>query len=84
MLAADGEELITVRWDDGTERTFAAADGTERRTDGARPAPLSPWNVGLPDNLGAPVRDRAALDRGRTAVAVEDGVVVLETAPNER
>ncbi|MET8634405.1 hypothetical protein [Streptomyces sp. NPDC004680] len=84
MLAADGEELITVRWDDGTERTFAAADGAERRTDGARPAPLPPWDVGLPDNLGAPVRDRAALNRGRTAVAVEDGVVVLETAPNER
>ncbi|SCD33947.1 WD40 repeat [Streptomyces sp. PpalLS-921] len=84
MLAADGEELITVRWDDGTERTYAAADGTERRTGGARPAPLPPWDIDLPDNLGGPVRDRAALDRGRTAVAVADGVAVLETAPNER
>lgn len=84
MLAVDGEELITVRWDDGTERTFASADGAERRTDGARPAPLPPWDVGLPKELGAPVRDWAALDGGRTAVAVADGVVVLETAPNER
>ncbi|WP_329097279.1 hypothetical protein [Streptomyces sp. NBC_01439] len=83
MLATDGEELITVHWDDGTERTFAAVDGTERRAEGARSAPLPPWDIGLPDNLGAPVRDRATLERGRTAVAVEDGVVVLETAPTE-
>ncbi|MFD0409345.1 hypothetical protein [Kitasatospora sp. NPDC127116] len=84
MLAADGEELITVHWDDGTARTFAASDGTGRQADGARPAPLAPCDGGIPDDLGAPVRGRAALDRGRTAVLVEDGVVVLETAPTER
>ncbi|MFG3021597.1 hypothetical protein ACGFZQ_24135 [Streptomyces sp. NPDC048254] len=77
-LGPDGEELLLLGLRDGTRRVCSAADGADRATGNDRPAPLPGTLPELPDKLGARLRDWAVLDRRRTALALDDGVIVVE------
>lgn len=77
-LGPDGEELLRLGLRDGTWRVCSAADGADRSPGNERPAPLPGPLPGLPDRLGARLRDWGALHRGRTALVLDDGVIVVE------
>ncbi|MFF9199356.1 hypothetical protein ACF09L_29540 [Streptomyces sp. NPDC014779] len=78
VLGPDGEELLRLGFPDGTWRVCAASDGADRPAVDVRPASLPGSPPQLPDRLGARLRDRAVLDRGRTALVLDDGVIVVE------
>ncbi|MFI9804228.1 hypothetical protein ACIHEJ_07635 [Streptomyces sp. NPDC052301] len=77
-LGPDGEELLLLGLRDGTRQVCSAADGADRPAGSDRPAPLTGTPPALPDKLGARLRDWAVLDRRRTALALDDGVIVVE------